>query len=206
MTWTAPRTYVTDEVVNAPILNTHLRYQLLALVHPYDSVQSDFEVASNATEQPLYTRLITGNDLGVNGLALLRLDGDVLSNAGHTLRVRVKFGGAPVLDSGAFAPTTQNSATRQPWWLEVRVQNRSVAGAQLVVAEYMCSQPGATTGLGKFDTTQSVTAALTLGVMQNTAAVDTSVDQTLQVTVQWSGSSASSAFRRRAALLYLGQN
>jgi len=209
MTWTDPVTlsqsFDTNDIPTEGNFDS-LFNNLLALLHPYDAALADVDVANTVTETSLWSKVIAANDLGANGWAYLRVDGDVLSNAAGSVILRVKFGGVTHIVSNSFPPTTQNSATRQPWRIDLRLCNRAATNSQLLIAEYICSQPGATTGLGQIGTTQSVGTALTIGILHNTGAIDTTVAQTFDLTVQWSAASVNSSFRKRVAVLLLGQN
>src|SRR3972149_6508859 len=102
MAWTAPRTYVVNEVLTASIFNTDHRNNQLALLHPYHSESADKDVVSTVTETTLFDTapVITGNDLGANGRLLVEVEGGCLYNnsVSDTIRLRVKFGGTTVID------------------------------------------------------------------------------------------------------------
>lgn len=206
MAFTDPRTWVTDEIVTSSLLNTHVRDNLKAISHPYDYSPSDVDVANTVTETSLWSKVIAGDDLGANGMLLLDLQGDILhNNAGaDTVTIRVKFGGATQLA----ITDTFNSATnasRFPWKWLVKVENRGATNAQFLSAHFhhwsLNLPPSAVTGIGGVGTNSE-----RVGLVSNTAAIDTTADQTLQVTAQWSAASTNNSFRKRSVVLHLGQN
>lgn len=204
MSWTNPRTWVTNEVVTSALLNTHIRDNLLAASHPYDFSSNDVEVTNTTNETSIWSKLISGGALGATGRAELVMEGDFLRNSpASTLTLRVKFGGSPIL--GDVILTSGNvSTTRLAWMLEVWVTNRSSTSSQLVTARLGWDDSNnantmSVAGVGDFSTGTS-------GLGQNTASVDTSADQTFDVTVQWSGASTNNAWRKRLAVLRLAQN
>ena len=203
MSWTAPRTYVTNEVVTSSILNTDHRDNLSAILHPYNYAPSDVDVVSTITETSVYSKVITGGDLGSNGLAKLMLICDALYNnsTANTLTLRFKFGGSSVL-AGVQSGTL--SASRRVIHIELCVANRGATNSQLVWASGFAALGSPLVGIGNSQLLQDQ-SYFPLG-LQNTVAVDTTADQTLEVTAEWSASSANNSFRKRLGILHLGQN
>ncbi len=202
MSWTTPRTWVTDEVITSSLLNTHVRDNELALPHPYDYAPADVDVVNTVTETSLWSKLITGGDLGPNGLLHLTLLGDLLYNNStlDTATVRFKFGGATVLGLGLGTPGIQLNAARRPWIYHVLLSNRGASNSQLLHASFGRAHdfPDASPGIG------GGSSVVEFG--QATAAVDTTVDQTFEVTAQWNAASVNDSFRKRSGVLYLARN
>jgi hypothetical protein len=193
VSWTAPRTWVTDEIVTSSLLNTHVRDNLLSVAHPYDYAPADVDVTNTTTETSLWSKVITGGDMGANGTLRLNLYVDVLHNnaAGDTVTLRVKFGGSTqITQSFTWAST---SATRFILHLPFLIANKGATNSQLIVAEQL---PSYGSGSDYRGTSEAYT----------TASVDTTADQTFQITAQWSAASANNSFRKRLAVLHLGQN
>lgn len=206
MTWVDPRTWVTDEIVTSSLLNTHVRDNLRSLTHLTDLSSGDVDVQNTATETTIYSVLIPGGSMGSTGSLVMEMVGDYLhNNAGaDTLTARVKFGGVTIID----ASTNWNGlvgALRQPWEWQVVVRNESATSAQLVTLRSLAmsmNSPAPTAGIGIL----AVTEARSHGLLQNTAAIDTTVNQTLLVTAQWSAASTNNSWRRRWARVVTGQN
>ncbi len=211
MAFTAPRTWVTDEIVTSALLNTHVRDNLRAVIHPYDFSSADADVANTVTETSLWSKVITGNDMGSTGMLRLMLEGDYLYNnsTSDTIRLRVKFGGSSVVDFGTVVPSNVTNASRWPWELEVRLYNESATNAQLVTARVFGrgkATSAITTGIGWIGFSDAASGGALSGMGQNAVAVDTTADQTFQVTAQWSAANANNSWRKRLAILHLGQN
>lgn len=206
MTWTAPRTWVTDEIVTSSLLNTHVRDNLLSLSHSYDYSVSDTDVANTAAETSLWSKVITGGDMGSNGMLKLSILGDYLHNnaGGDSLAVKVKFGGTTIFnDTLAFGGVV--GATRQPFWIEAVLANRGSTSSQLLsglLFSTYANTSAPATGIGFI----SHSVAQTVGTFSNTAAIDTTTDQTFQITVQWSTASANNSWRKRLGVLNLAKN
>src|SRR3990167_11020318 len=137
MSWTPPRTYVVDEVLTAPILNTDHRDNLLAISHPYDYAPADVDVANTVTETSLWSKVITGGDLGANGLLRLEMFGDMLLNNVSTDSgsLRLKFGGNLII-LAVIAPGTV-SASRYEWVTRIYMGNRAATNAQYANLEFL---------------------------------------------------------------------
>lgn len=199
--WTAPRTWVTSELVTAAELNTNVRDNPLALPHPYGVIESTpIDVTSSTTETSLLTTTpttITGGDMGATGCVNLRIVGDLLYNVGAaTMRLKIKFGGTTVSDTGDVAPWNASS-DRVFWLLDVQFQNLT-ASSQFMTASLFNTVQGGSTGLL---TTGSSFAASVYG----TAAKNTASNQNIDVTVQWGTNSASLSWRKQFSRLWLAQ-
>ncbi len=209
MSWTDPRTWVTDEIVTSSLLNTHVRDNLKSIWHPYDYSPTDVDAANTTAETSLWSKTITGNDMGANGVLALDIAGDALRNnsAFDTLTIRVKFGGSTVVGITDNFNQQGTSGVRIPWRWQIRVENRGSASSQFVFTtlfswNWNISLPAVLGGgIGALGTNGE-----RIGMLSNTSSVDTTSNQTLQVTVQWSAASANDSWRKRSATLLLGQN
>lgn len=204
-TWTAPRTYSTGELVTATILNTDHRDNLLVLVHPHTISSTDIDVASSIAETSIGSFTVLANTLGSQGLLVVRYVGDYLHNnaAGDNLTVKVKFGASTIFnDSVSF--NAETSANRQPWELLFNLENRAATNSQLLTGNWWALSPARsapTTGIGDM----SLNFATNTSPIQSTSSIDTTVNQTFDVTVQWTASSANNSFRRRSMRVGLQQ-
>jgi hypothetical protein len=143
--------------------------------------------------------------MGTNGVLWLHMEGDYLYNrlSSDNVIIRLKFGGSTVVGDAWTIGAT--SATRAPWWIEARVSNRAATNSQLVTLLLRSTQQGSpTAGIGLLG--GELASRYSDGLIQNTAAVDTTADQTLQITAQWNNANVSNSFRKRLTSLHLAQN
>jgi len=158
------------------------------------------DVASTAAETSLYSTLITGGSLGTNGSIEMWLLADHMFNnsTSDTVTIRVKWGGSTVFTG--VGNTNSTSANRDGAGVHLWIGNRSSVSSQLMVCHIAAGTPtGGATGT-------PLRGILGVGGLPATAAVDTSADQTLQVTAQWSASAAGNSFRKRLAITRIAQN
>jgi len=208
MTWSSPEVgksfFETDDVPTEGNISTYIFDNLLAIQHPYDYSPSDVDVNTTTSETSLWSKVIAANDLGSNGHMIARLSGDYLFNnaAANTATIRVKFGGSTVMTHTFGAQSTLGGAVRYHWRLIAQVGNKGAANSQEV------------SSVSWWHNHQFVSSASATGTAQastilhgsNYTSVDTTSDQTFQVTVQWSASSANNSWRKRLAALYLARN
>ena len=204
MTWSSPHTYVTNEIVTSSMLNTDHRDNLLAMLHPYDYASSDLDVANTVSETSLWSKVVTGAALGTSGRMVAEITGDYLFNnaAADTATIRVKFGGSTVMTHtfGAYAAT--GGSGRYHWRLLVVVANKGATNSQEVSTVSFWHNHQFVSSASATGTAQ----ASSISHGSNYTAVDTTADQTFQVTAQWSAASANLSWRKRVAVLLLGQN
>jgi hypothetical protein len=179
---------------------------LTPFVRVYDRVTAALDVNTDVTERTLYTKSIVGGDMSIDKMLRLTLKGDFLHNnvAGDTVRIRVKFGGTTFL-SDTFDADNVIAALRQPWKLVIEIANLGVANSQHIDAQFWgraATEPAPTNGIGAWDAVarDSVEGAMGISTL---GTIDTTTAQTLDVTVQWSASSANDSWRRRYAVLEL---
>lgn len=169
----------------------------------YDRDNTTVDVVSSATETIVYARTIAGGTLGTNRVARLSLNGDFLNNTGgfQQIIIRVKLGGTTLYDSNT-SSSIDASASRRAWRMVFEVGNLQASNSQFMSGNFSMSRAGsATTGIGSIGVALD---ALDSGYgMNGTSSIDTSVDRTLEVTVQNSANSANMSFRKRLGVLEL---
>lgn len=192
--WTAPRTWVTSEVVTSSIMNTHVRDNLLAL----DAQSRRFtvtDIQNTTTEQSLYDGSAHGaatgwqvaaGVMGTDKRLELRLAGDFLYNRadGDTLTLRVYVGNVLLASHPGLVDAGLTSATREGWEALVVVTNLGSASSQLARLEARARA-------------ELYSIGTTLGTT-NTAS-----SWYLDVTAQWSVASANNSWRIREAIYHL---
>ena len=211
MTWTDPAAAValfeTGDVFGASNFNSYVLQNLLSMPHPLEApTTSALDVVSTVAETTLYSVTVPGNAMGANGSVEMFLMGDYLHNnvAGDTLRFRFKFGGvtwySSITDFG-----TSLGANRQPWKLELAMMNVGATNVQRgygTVQYFSANVTAPTIGIGNV----TVDTFQPLGMGSAAGTVDTTVNQTLLVSVEWSASSANNSFARRWARTLIAQN
>jgi hypothetical protein len=177
-------------------------------VSVYDRVTAGVDVNTSVAETSIYTKSILANDMSTNKMLRLVAMGDYLHNnvAGDTLTIRVKFGGTTFY-AGAMSFDAVADVKRQPWMIDLRVANLGAANSQIILGSALVDRPAAaapTTGIGSIEYSNSTvaTAPWVFGI-STLGTIDTTANQTLDVTVQWSASSANNSWRQRYALLEL---
>lgn len=172
----------------------------------YDRVTTGVDVQTSTTETSIYTKSITGNDMGTNRMLRLIVLGDYLHNnvAGDTLTLRIKFGGTTFYAKSADFNTSVGAA-RHPYRLDLRVANVGATNSQMIEGSLpveFASASAPTTGIGAWASPSNPLLISDLGI-GTLGTIDTTTAQTLDVTVQWSASSANNSWRMRYAVLEL---
>jgi hypothetical protein len=190
MAWTAPRTWVTSELVTAPHLNEQIRDNMLEVTRIYARATATVDVVSTAAETTFFTQSIGGNDMETDRMLRLTSIGDFLhfNGANDEIVVRLKFGGF------TFAAEVVNTqtlpATRGEFKIEAIVANLGASNSQRTSLNWLHYRPDGT-------------AYSQLAVADAVGTVDTTSAQTLALTAQWSAASANNSFRQRYAVLEL---
>lgn len=166
--WTAPRTWVTSEVVTSSIMNTHVRDNLLVVKRQHAATVADTTIANTLTETNVHTSTLAAGELGANGWLEVHIAGTITRGTGAgQLTFRLKLGGTTILTSATgFGGGT---GTGSPFVVRCYVKNQNAAGTQYAWLE----------GNGP-----SFGTAF-LGPLRATAAIDTSTSKALDVTWQW---------------------
>jgi len=222
MTWTDPTVgsalFDTNDIPTEGNFDAYLFDNLLSLMHPLETpttADNDITLAQGTNETTLYSVTVPANALGINGSIEMELHGDLLYNnsASDTLTLRVKFGGSTYLGWVYSAINAATTATRLPWILIIELTNQGVTNAQEMTA-YMTPLRNNNVGLGDISSGTGIVATETGGranaaVIQDvsgTVAIDTTVNQALLISAQWSAASANNSFRRRWARTLIGRN
>ena len=168
----------------------------------YDKTAVAVSVTNTITETTVYSKSVTGNTLGATGkfrLTLLGLITDTSTNATagvDTLTIRCKFG-ATTFTTADLGTTTSNGTTRtalgtaQPFKLVFELQNKNATNSQVgesLIQTVLASSSVTIPVVTSFQTslTDGVAARQAQELMRGTGAIDTTVAQTLLVSVQWS--------------------
>lgn len=166
----------------------------VALPSVYGRLGAAVDVANTAVETTLFSQTINANDLSTNKRLVLVGSGDYLHNNGasDTITLRLKFGTFTLtLPASSLGGTI--GATRRPWSLlswETMIANQSATNAQVASSQVRAND---TAG-----------GALTISISNlDMAAIDTTVNQTLSFTAQWSAASVNNSWRLRELELLL---
>lgn len=192
--WTAPRTWVTSEVVTSTIMNTHVRDNLLAL-YALSRRFTVTDIQNTAAECSLYDGsthgAATGWQIAAGALTSDRklratLSGDFLYNRvdGDTMTVRTYVGNVLLCADAGLVNNGVLNASREGWTVVVEVCNLGSASSQLARQRWETGGRGS----GNFTGT-------TLGTT-NTAS-----SWYLDITAQWSVASPSNSWRIREAII-----
>lgn len=157
-----------------------------------DRSTSTVDVANTVTETDLYSFTVSANTLATAKALRLSLLGDFLHNnvAGDTVTVRLKFGGTVLATLPTYSAEGTTSASRGTFAVHAAIANLGATNSQK--ADFaMDTQRG---GGGSL-TSRTYAASDTLGT------IDTTANQTIVVTAQWSVASANNSWRKRYAIL-----
>ena len=171
----------------------------------YARATATVDVQNSAAETSIFSQSIGANDMSTNRCLRLTAIGDYLHNnvGTDTLIWRIKFGGVTLYQSNASNLGNVTSANRKPWRMDVTLANLGATNSQMLQAQINSQAMSAntpTTGIGTLavDNFANGNAGIsTLGT------VDTTLAQTLDVTMQWSAANLNNSWRLRYALLEL---
>jgi hypothetical protein len=172
----------------------------------YDRVTSTVDIANSNVEASMYSKSIAANDMSTNKMLRLTLIGDYLfnNNGADTFTLRIKFGGTTFFaHATSFGGTI--GANRQPWHMYLMVANLGAANSQMIEGQLIgpLANVGApTTGIGNLNVASGSDLGAEFGI-STLGTIDTTAAKTLDVTAQWSATSANDSFRTRYALLEL---
>ena len=160
-----------------------------------DRDMSQVDVESTADEESIYSHSIAAGTLGATGGVRLTLAGDILKAAAGTFRIRVKLGSTTVFVGNSIS-LAGHATDRYKWELVLWFMN-TAADAQKWGAAVKAILDDV-----DFTIMPSTTVGLTyLGAGLGSSSEDTSGAKTIDVTVDWSTSSASLSFRKEMAML-----
>lgn len=197
MAWTDPQAgkafFQTGDVPTEANFVTYIFDNLLSLPHVIDNTFGDLDVVSSTAETTFYSVTIPANSMGANGTARLMTYGDIRGNTAGDCNCtfRAKFGGSTAT---SFVNDYINNTVRGALCIDLIVQNQGATNAQVVV--FGISQDAGDAG----------GPAATRYPVPVTAAIDTTVNQTLLVSAQWNTNSANNSARRLSAQAFVARN
>ena len=165
----------------------------------YDRATTLASFNTSTAENTLYSKLITGGDMGTDGALRLTLLGywRSQSTSANTFTFRVYFGGSAICTVASDAFSSGAGTPYGALALQLMLQNLGAANVQDL------------SGFAGLNRTGGIATATTTAHMdpffQGTAdlAVDTTADQTLAVTCQMSNANTNNIVACRSALLEL---
>lgn len=116
-----------------------------------DRLVTDATFASSTAENTLYTKTVAANTLGSTRFIRLTLWGLASTNAGtDTDRLRVKWGGTTVVDTGAVQINSGGGISGRAWKMMVYIQADNATNAQTIETDMLLTYSAAnpTTGTG----------------------------------------------------------
>lgn len=201
MAWTTPRTWSTAEVVTAGLMNTHVRDNLNALLHPLALSGTTTTISNSVVETSLGSFTVPGNSMGSNGELDVLYEGEYrsLRAVSDTVRIKVQFGGTTYV--GALSTDTIPLCPRGllldwvVWRLEIKIINLGSTSSQFLSAHWTAPGPG---GAGS---QTSVGTWLQINDSSDQIAharptIDTTADRTFDVKATLSAASTNLEFKR----------
>jgi hypothetical protein len=152
----------------------------------YDRSTSDVDVVNTVSETTIYSKTIGANHLSTDRRLRLELTADYLNDSGsaRNLTVRLKLGGTTITTVSVNGISA--SATRYAASMFFRIQAKGATNSQIIDVSY-----------------PNFSSNALLVALPVTSAIDTSVAQTLAVTVEHSAAHTSLSFRKRSVALEL---
>jgi hypothetical protein len=175
---------------------TALTVDGLEVARLLDRTTSDLDIVSTAAETTLYSVTVPANAMGTDRAVELDIIGDYFNNsgAGRTYTFKVKFGGTIIYQDASISITA--AATRRPWVCTLLLANQGATNAQSGSGHlWIPPSTAPTTGTGAM----SVTAAAPWCFLFADSTIDSTANQTFELTIQHSASNASLSLRRRYA-------
>lgn len=159
----------------------------VALDHSVTTV----DVTNTTTATAVYSFTVPGGTLSTNRALRLTLIGDFLNNLSTTwgqLEVTVSYGGSTFLGFGPLAGSFPVSAVRRALEVHAVISASGATNAQVATGRLRIADP---TGANALDYD---------GQFVGTGAVDSTVNQTVQVTFQWVNTASASLSARKLAV------
>lgn len=160
-----------------------------------DRETAQLDVQGTAAETTFYSVTIPGGTLGVDRGVFIHIVADHWNDTGvsQSFTPRFKYGGATMFDDATQTLADAGaSPPRRSVIFEAWLYGYITTGAQLSQMTMRISNATApTAGIGDIGATGGG-----LGVIHGTSSVDSTVNQTLELTIQHSASSASLSLRR----------
>jgi hypothetical protein len=167
------------------MMNTHVRDNLMAILHPFHSEHTTITIDNTVVQTSLFTTapVIVANDLGSTGRIFVEIWGEFGADATDGTW-RVKFGGSTILTEVEQMP----SGTNVPFKMEVDIINSSTS-AQFVQWRFNADSSGAVGSM----------------VKDATSAIDTTTNQTLDVSFEWSAATSGRLVRKFVSRVSVAQ-
>lgn len=198
MTWTDPAVgsalFDTNDIPTEGNFDLYIFNNLLSLPHPYGSREtSEKGVQASTSETSLYTTptVITGGDLGTTGTFYAYLSGRIRqgTTAGMNWTWKYKLGGAAILTDGPTAGGGATDGADVAFLIEMWIEALGSESSQRLIVQ------SSETAFARTTTLSSVTAA-----------VDMTVDQSFDVTVQMGAAGANDLCFKQFSKQSLGRN
>jgi len=192
MAWTSPHTFIVGELVTAAQLNTNIRDNTNALLHPLALSGTLVTISNSAAETSIGSFTVPGNTMGANGTLDILYAGTIkhAHAGGDSMTVRLKFGGTTHLADSITFSQIENELYFE---LRVRVINLGLTSSQFLIADW--SSPSGLTGTNQ-TTLATWQNPSTLYVAHALPAIDTTADRVFDATVQFSIASGSLELKR----------
>src|SRR5215831_19387047 len=132
MAWTAPRTWNVGELVTAAMLNTNVRDNMNAVLHPLAQDGTEIAVSNTTAATSLGSFTVPANTMGNNGVIDVMWGGDLLWNRSLSdyIGLTVQFGGVTILADTVGDFTSALFATYRPWSLHLSIINKGSTSNQ----------------------------------------------------------------------------
>jgi hypothetical protein len=153
-----------------------------------DRNATNVAVSNTIAETSVYSYVIPGGLLGTNRGVKVRLRGTYLNNSGaaRSIRLRFKYGGVTILDKTS--ATNAASATSADFYGEFMLSNTGATNTQEAVGQLLIDRAG---------------ILISPIIDTGTAAVDSTANQTLNITITHSNATATITFTKEGATLFL---
>jgi len=198
MAWTTPRTWNVGELVTAAFLNTNIRDNTNALLHPIVLSGTTITIANSTAETSLGKVTVPANSMGANGLLDITYAGEYLATraVGDTVRLRVNWGGTDIMGINPSDTITLTAGNLThgltAWVLNVRVINLGITSSQYAVAEFKYDTFGGSGG----QTTLNTWLPTTAQISHAKPTIDTTASRDFEVFATLNAASANLTFTR----------
>ncbi len=174
--------------------------ELIGIEEQLDVNPSEVEVINTAALTTVYNFVVPAGSLGTNRLLRVGMIADYLNNdlfSARGIRMRIRFGGAILYDSASAATAIGNSPRRRAVLMEVDISNRDDVDRQIGGGFFVVGLDAIpTAGVGAI--ADLATADRTGGEFATEATgLDTSVAQTMEISIAHSGASNLISFRKQ---------
>jgi hypothetical protein len=152
-------------------------------------------VSDSTSETTLYSAAIPADALGVTKVAHVMVCGAYKNTTGanQTIRIRVKFGGATVYDDTS--PVAASNANERGFRINLWLRNNGSTNSNVLGGVIDIGGTGAATA-GSGDLASDEILSTALVTTPTASTIDTTSDQTFEITVQLSTATAGATVRR----------